>query len=104
MYYANVEQLSEQVTALVASAEPPLRCFAIDMVAVDDVDFTAAETLRSLRGILQCKGVRLVLLEVAENVRAELERYRLLDLLPNETGATVSDFVLSYDRDGAPGV
>ena len=47
MYYANAQQLSEEI-AFVNSAEPALRWFCIDVSAVDDVDYSAAETLRSI--------------------------------------------------------
>ena len=40
MYYANVQLLSEEVTELVNSAQPPLRWFCIDTSAVDDVDYS----------------------------------------------------------------
>nr|WP_274597264.1 SulP family inorganic anion transporter [Microvirga tunisiensis] len=80
MYYANAEQLSQQTRALVENAEPPLQWFCIDMAAVDDVDFSAAATLRSLHGVLHRKEVRLVLVEVSDDVRAELERYGLVSL------------------------
>jgi SulP family sulfate permease len=41
MYYANAEQLSEEITELANTADPPLRWFCIDASAVDDVDFSA---------------------------------------------------------------
>ena len=58
MYYANAEQLSEQILALAKNAEPRLSWFCIDASAVDDVDFSAAETLHSLHGILEEQGIR----------------------------------------------
>lgn len=45
MYYANSQQLAEEVTELVNEAEQPLRWLCIDASAVDDVDFSAAETV-----------------------------------------------------------
>ncbi len=46
MYYANSQQLSEEITDLVNHADPPLRWLCLDASAVDDVDYSAAETLR----------------------------------------------------------
>ena len=46
MYYANAGLLEEQITMLVKEATPALTWFCIDAAAVDDVDFSAAETLR----------------------------------------------------------
>ena len=48
MYYANAQELLEQVTELAKDAKPSLSWLCIDMSAVDDVNFTATETLRSL--------------------------------------------------------
>ena len=79
MYYANAELLSEQVTKLVTDADPPLRWLCLDASAVDDVDYTAADTLRSLYAILEEKNIRLVVAQVMEDVREE-SRYKLREL------------------------
>jgi SulP family sulfate permease len=79
MYYANSQQLSEEILDLVNSAEPPLRWLCIDASAVDDVDYTAAETLRSLYGILKEKGIRLVVAQVMDDVKAQ-SRYKFREL------------------------
>ena len=79
MYYANSQQLSEEILDLVNSAELPLRWFCIDASAIDDVDYSAAETLRSLFGILKEKGIRLVVAQVLDDVKAE-SRYELREL------------------------
>jgi high affinity sulfate transporter 1 len=80
MYYANSQVLSKEINGLAKSADPPLSWFCIDAAAVDDVDFTAAETLRAIHGTLAGLGIRLVLCEVVDNVRAEFDRSRLTDL------------------------
>jgi sulfate permease, SulP family len=61
MYYANTQKLTEEITGLVDNAAPPLRWLCIDASAVDDVDFTAAEGLRTIFASLKGKGVRLVI-------------------------------------------
>jgi high affinity sulfate transporter 1 len=80
MYYANAEQLSEEITDLVNNADPPLRWLCLDASAVDDVDYSAAETLRSIFGILKEKGIRMVVAEVMDDVRQQ-SRYRLRQLI-----------------------
>jgi MFS superfamily sulfate permease-like transporter len=67
MYYANSQQLTQEVTAPVNKADPPLRWFCFDASAIDDVDCSAAESLRSVFGILEEKGVRLVVAQVMED-------------------------------------
>jgi MFS superfamily sulfate permease-like transporter len=80
-YYANAELLSQEVLDLVNTAQPPLAWFCIDATAVDDIDFSAAATLRELYHTLKEKGVRLVMAEVSDSVRTQLERSELIDLI-----------------------
>jgi len=84
MYYANAQQLSEEVLDLVRNAQPPLRWFCFDASAVDDVDYSAAETIRSIFPILNDRGVRLVLAQVMEDVK-ERSRYELVLLFGGHT-------------------
>ncbi len=79
MYYANSQQLSEEILHLVNDAQLSLRWFCLDASAVDDVDYSAAETLRSLYEILKEKGIRLVVAQVLDDVKAE-SRYQLSQL------------------------
>ena len=84
VYYANTELLFGQVTALVTAAPPLLKWFCIDAAAVDDIDFTGAETLRSLHGILRNAGVKLVFAHVSNEVRATLEKYAISGLIEKD--------------------
>ena len=96
MYYANSQQLSEEILDLVKSAEPPLRWFCIDASAVDDVDYSAAETLRSIYGILKEKGIRLIVAQVLDDVKDE-SRYRLRRLFGKDAFYdTLEDVVKAY--------
>jgi sulfate permease, SulP family len=74
MYYANAGVLTEEVTHLVREAGPPLKWFCIDLSAVDDVDFTAAATLRALHDLLAGQGIRLVFCVVTQQVQGEFDR------------------------------
>jgi SulP family sulfate permease len=81
MYYANAQLLSEEVTRLVQKAKPSLVWFCIDAGAVDDIDFSAAETLRHLYAILQEHNIRLVFAEVSDDVYLQLQRSEIIDLV-----------------------
>jgi high affinity sulfate transporter 1 len=93
MYYANAEHMSEEVSRLAKEAKPPLVWFCIGAAAVDDIDYTAAATLRSLYAILQEQGIRLIFSEVSDEVYAQLERSGITDLVGKDgfydTGAAV---------------
>lgn len=71
MYYANSELLFQEVTNLVNSADPSIRWFCIDASAIDDVDYSAAETLRSIFYMLNEKNIRFVIAQVMEDVKKE---------------------------------
>jgi MFS superfamily sulfate permease-like transporter len=99
VYYANAEQLTEQVLDLVKKADPPLRWFCFDGLAVHDVDYTAGMTLVQLQGDLKDHGVRLVMVSITDHVRAELDRDGLVKLI-GEDGLFeyVSDLLESFQR------
>ncbi len=102
MYYANAQQLSEEITALVNSAQPPLRWFCIDASAVDDIDYSAAKTLRALHKMLKTKGIRLVIAQVLDDVKEE-NRHSLRKAFGKKAYYdTLADVVEAYrQREGA---
>ena len=68
MYYANCQQLADEISFLANSVEPPLRWLCIDASAVDDVDYSAAETLRSVYAKLKARGIRLVVSDTMDEL------------------------------------
>ncbi|MGH8388974.1 MAG: SulP family inorganic anion transporter [Pseudomonas sp.] len=97
MYYANTRQLTEEVTQLVAQAIPGLRWFCIDCSAIDDIDYSAAETIRSLAATLKAQGVRMLLVNVMPDI-ATSSRYNIKQLLGEDAIFSRFDDLLSaYD-------
>ena len=104
MYYANSQVLNEEIVELVRSANPPLSWFCIDATAVNDVDFTAAETLRTLHRTLADQGIRLVLCEVVDAVREEFDRSRLTDLFGRDAFfQTTAAVLIAYGQRNSVG-
>jgi high affinity sulfate transporter 1 len=98
IYYANAQSFSEEITYLANNAEPPLRWFCIDASAIDDIDYTAAETLRSVYAILKEKKIRLVFAHVLNNVKEE-NHNELLQLLGKEAFYnSLHDVVKTYQQ------
>jgi high affinity sulfate transporter 1 len=95
LYYANAEAFSEEVNELIRDPQPPLNWFCIVADAIDDVDFSAAETLRSIVGSLKEKGIRLVFVMVSDEVKAEFDRYGITDLVGEDAFYTTGDHVFS---------
>jgi sulfate permease, SulP family len=102
IYYANAQVLTEEVVKLARESEPPLSWFCIDAAAVNDVDYTAAESLRTLNSLLTDKGIKLVFCELVDEVRTEFDRSKLTDMFGREAffpspAAVMSAYVL-YDN------
>ena len=96
MYYANTQQLTDELTTLINNADPALKWLCIDASAIDDIDFSAAETLRALFSLLKDRGIRLVVAQVMDDVGNE-SRY-LFDELFGEDDYydTLDDVVNAY--------
>lgn len=97
LYYANCQQLSDEVSRLADTAAPPLRWLCLEASAIDDVDYSAAETLRSVHARLKAKGIRLVVAEVMEDVKAA-SRYRFKEVLGEDAFYDSLDDVISQYR------
>ncbi|WP_433608133.1 SulP family inorganic anion transporter [Dactylosporangium sp. CA-139114] len=96
LYYANARRLVDQVEAFQDAPDPP-RWFCLDCVAISDVDFTAAAALRQVHNELAAAGARLVLTEVLDPVRAELDRYGITRLIGSDAYfATPRDVVDAF--------
>lgn len=77
LFYANVHPFYRTVMALVISASPPLAWLVLDLRAVGDIDYTAAEMLVQLHREVSARGIRLVLAGVDEETRTLLDRLGL---------------------------
>jgi sulfate permease, SulP family len=95
MYYANIHVLNNEVVRLAREAKPPLSWFCIAAGAVNDVDFSAAEALRSIHGILKELGIQLVFCELVEEVREEFVRSNLIDLFGKDAFFETPNAVLN---------
>jgi len=98
LYYANCRQFSDEISLLANTAKPPLRWLCIDGSAIDDIDYSAAETFRSVAAKLQAQGIRVVVAEVMEDLKSKA-RYRLNELLGEEAFYDhLEDVVKEYRR------
>jgi MFS superfamily sulfate permease-like transporter len=80
LYYANAHRLVDQVSAIV-TAQAGLRVFCLDLVAVGDVDFTAAAALRRVHHQVTTAGARMRFSNTSARVRRELDRYGITELV-----------------------
>jgi MFS superfamily sulfate permease-like transporter len=79
LFYANVHPFYRTVLALVDGANPPLRWLVLDLRAVGDIDYTAAEMLVQLHHKIASEDIRLILAGVDQETRSLLDRLGLLE-------------------------
>ncbi len=102
LYYANANRFTEEILGIVKGGAPPVRCLCIDAAGVDDVDYSAGQTLREIHAELKKRGIRLVVAELAEEVRTEVVRYGLVDLLGEDAFFdTVTEVIDAYEASQA---
>lgn len=78
LYYANCRQFTDEVALLANEANPPLHWLCLDASAIDEIDYSAAETVRSVHAKLKAKGIRLVAAEVMDDLKGTGYRFREL--------------------------
>ncbi len=80
LYYANAEHLSEELLAFGTSDDRP-DWIGLYAAAVPDIDLSGADSLRSVVTNLRELGITFALIEVMPEVRDELDRYGLTELI-----------------------
>jgi sulfate permease, SulP family len=78
IFYANAVRLSEAAMGLVNVADPP-HWFVLHAEAIDDIDYTGAQTLLELADHLQERGIVLAVAEASDDLHRELDRFGLTD-------------------------
>jgi high affinity sulfate transporter 1 len=105
VYYANAGRLATEIDRLVDGADPPLVWFCLNAAAIGDIDFSGSAVLQRLQSDLAKRGVALVLCNVHDEVRAELDRDGLtaqigVERLFSDVEAVVTAF---HERDTGGG-
>jgi MFS superfamily sulfate permease-like transporter len=115
LYFANANHFANEILDLTAVPVPAndaaapvpandatrVRWLCIDASAIADVDYSGAQTINELIQELHSRGVRLVLAEVEQDVRDELDRYGLTTLIGTEAYFdTVVEVIEAYRHSG----
>jgi len=77
LYYANEGRMRDEVMNIVSQSRFPVRWFCLSGASVNDVDYSASETLIHLYYQLGSQGIRLIFCDVEEHVKDELIRDKL---------------------------
>ena len=112
MYFANANHFANEILNLTAAPAPApasvpanddtrVRWLCIDASAIADVDYSGAQTINELIQELHARGIRLVLAEVEQDVRDELDRYGLTALIGADAYIdTVAEVIEAYRNSG----
>jgi len=104
IYYANANHLVAGITAFVRPApSAPLRWLCLDAEMVGDIDVTGGQALRAIHDALAERGVRFVIAEPIHQVRDQLARYGIIDLLgADAVFPTVRSALKAFQSSSAP--
>ena len=69
LFYANAERFSKRDSAPSSGPQPP-RWFVLDAVAIDDVDYTAGQTLSEIADQLAERKIVLAIAEASREIYA----------------------------------
>jgi SulP family sulfate permease len=78
IFYANAARLSEDVLSLANVPDPP-RWFVLYADAIDDIDYTGAQTLLELADQLRERGIVFAVAEANDDIRREFDRFGVTD-------------------------
>ena len=99
LYYANASRFVDEVRALLADPEPPIRWFCLVAETMDDLDYTGSALLRRALQTIRSEGITFVACDVPAPVIAELERDGLLEEIGREhIFGDTDDVVRAYKR------
>jgi sulfate permease, SulP family len=81
LFYANSNRFSEEIRNLVGHAPTPVRWLIVDAGPITRIDYTAARTVRQLKEILARQGVHVAFAHVESDLRTDLDRHRLTEII-----------------------
>jgi high affinity sulfate transporter 1 len=81
LFYANAGRFAEEIELLAGPAPSSLRWLVVDAGAIIQVDYTAARVVRELHEDLAQRGVELVFAHVQSDLRPDLDRHHLTEVI-----------------------
>jgi len=100
LYYANANYFAERARALLVDLESPVHWFVLDAGAITAIDYSAGSTLKELHQDLAAKDICLVLAHVNAELRTQLDRHGLTEIIGvNRLFDTLRECLASYHGD-----
>jgi len=101
LYYANASRFAEETRLIRKNADPPLKWLCVVAEAVIDIDYSGSAMVRAGVERMHRHGVKVVLCEVPDEVKAELDKDGLTELIGADNFyGDVDDVLQAYVRNG----
>ena len=84
LFFANTEDFRRRALAAVASSIEPVQWFVLNAEAIIDIDITALDALEGVRAELTGRGIVFAIARMKQELRSDLERTDLLQLIGEE--------------------
>ena len=81
LFYANAGRFSDEIRELAGPPPSALRWIVVDAGAITRIDYTAARVVRELQHNLAERGVDLVFAHVQSDLKPDLERHKLTEVI-----------------------
>ncbi len=81
LFFENASYFSRRLTSVVKGAKQPTHTVVLDAGGINDIDYTAADTLRHLANKFSADDIRLCLAHVSPGLLDVLTRYNLIDII-----------------------
>jgi sulfate permease, SulP family len=101
LFYANANRFADQVRALIKHAPTPVRWFIIDAGPIEDLDYSAAESVRDLLRDLASQRVIVVFARVSRYLRSDMDRHHITAAIGETRIFTTLHEALAAMRAGA---
>lgn len=97
LFYANFDRFAAQAHKLVTESRSPVKWLVVDAGAITSIDYTAGTGLKELTKELAKKGVTLVFAHINQNLRADLDRQELTEVIgPTRIFDTLRECLATY--------
>jgi sulfate permease, SulP family len=98
LFYANFDRFASQAHKLVSDSPSPVTWLVVDAGAITSIDYTAGGGLRELTKELAKKGATLVFAHINQNLRADLDRQELTEVIgPTRIFETLRECLAAYE-------
>jgi MFS superfamily sulfate permease-like transporter len=81
LFYANSNRFSEEICRLIGQTPGAVRWIVVDAGPITRIDYTAARSLRQLKEVLERQGVHFAFAHVGSDLRADLDRHHLTEVI-----------------------